>query len=288
MDLRLLREFVICAQTGNFTKAADILYISQSVLSKHISRLESELGTPLFIRTKPLTLTRAGAYLLSKTVPLLEQCRSIFQETSALGKGYCGNLGFGILYYTKEVILPAISKFTQEYPDINLHYQFSTPNEIVRAVINRSVDIACIQRLAFPFSEPLAFHDLHQEPFILMCSPQSRLASKAAVSVTELKSEKYINVDDDFYVAHLAHINQRLSRYGVEMRPKALVKNFEELLMAVRLNQGVSIQAEAISKVDLGLKYLPFVEEGLDFQRALVFRQDRSNPNVDHFIHSLA
>ena len=51
MEIDYLREFVVLAQIGNFMEAADILYSSQSTLSKHVKKMESELRVPLFDRT---------------------------------------------------------------------------------------------------------------------------------------------------------------------------------------------------------------------------------------------
>jgi DNA-binding transcriptional LysR family regulator len=51
MEIDYWREFVVLAQTCNFQETAEILYSSQSTLSKHIQCIEAELGIPLFDRT---------------------------------------------------------------------------------------------------------------------------------------------------------------------------------------------------------------------------------------------
>src|SRR2546423_356495 len=61
MDLELTRYFVKVVQNGSFSRAADILKLPKSTVSKAISRLESETGTKLLLRTtRSLTLTAAG------------------------------------------------------------------------------------------------------------------------------------------------------------------------------------------------------------------------------------
>ena len=65
MEIGYLREFVVLAQTGNFLEAADILYSSQSALSKHIKNMELELGVPLFDRTtRKVKISKFGQLLL--------------------------------------------------------------------------------------------------------------------------------------------------------------------------------------------------------------------------------
>jgi LysR family transcriptional regulator, transcription activator of glutamate synthase operon len=65
VEINYLKEFVIIAQTGNFLEAAEILYSSQSTLSKHIQSMEEELGIPLFDRTtRKVRITKYGQLLL--------------------------------------------------------------------------------------------------------------------------------------------------------------------------------------------------------------------------------
>ena len=58
MELRVLKYFLTVADEGNFTRAAEILHITQPTLSRQLMELEDELGTALLIRGKrPVTLT---------------------------------------------------------------------------------------------------------------------------------------------------------------------------------------------------------------------------------------
>ena len=65
MDIDLLQEFIVLAQSETFLKAADILYISQPTLSRHIKNLEEDLGVALFERTtRSSKLSKYGNMLL--------------------------------------------------------------------------------------------------------------------------------------------------------------------------------------------------------------------------------
>lgn len=65
MNTEYLKEFVVLAETKNFGKASDRLYMNQSTLSKHIKSLENELGINLFLRTtRRVELTNYGQTFL--------------------------------------------------------------------------------------------------------------------------------------------------------------------------------------------------------------------------------
>jgi len=65
INLDLYRIFYAVAETGNITKASEVLHISQPAITKQIKNLESELKTPLFIRTnKGVKLNQVGEKIL--------------------------------------------------------------------------------------------------------------------------------------------------------------------------------------------------------------------------------
>ena len=100
MEINYLKEFVVLAQTGNFMEAADILYVSQSTLSKHIKSMELELGVPLFDRTtRKVTISKFGELLLpyaqqiaelqDKYTAIFQNSLDIDQETLTVGCHTC-------------------------------------------------------------------------------------------------------------------------------------------------------------------------------------------------------
>ena len=60
MELRVLKYFLTVADEGNFTKAADILHVTQPTLSRQLMELEEEMGTPLLIRGKAFCYADRG------------------------------------------------------------------------------------------------------------------------------------------------------------------------------------------------------------------------------------
>ena len=84
MELRHLRCFVVCADVGSFSEAAEILYTTQPNVSKAIRLLENELGFPLFIRQrKGIQLTAKGRCVYSyasRALSNIDQMNSLLKE----------------------------------------------------------------------------------------------------------------------------------------------------------------------------------------------------------------
>ena len=105
MELRHLRSFVAVAQTQNFTRAAEMLNISQPPLSRQIQQIEEEIGAQLFERgSRPVKLTEAGRFFLTHALRLLEHAddlpkltRRVAQIESRLVIGFVASTLYGEL-----------------------------------------------------------------------------------------------------------------------------------------------------------------------------------------------
>ena len=97
MELFQLRSFQAVAQTGNLTRAAEALHLSQSALSVQIRNLEDELGVELFTRqAKGMRLTPAGETLLPHAGEILEKSAEMGRAAVHLRGEVGGSLNIGL------------------------------------------------------------------------------------------------------------------------------------------------------------------------------------------------
>lgn len=81
LKLEALYYFLVAANTGNFSSAADQLFVTQQALSKSLAQLERKLGTPLFERVgRVQMLTPAGRALQAQAAELLKRTRLLEQQ----------------------------------------------------------------------------------------------------------------------------------------------------------------------------------------------------------------
>ncbi len=83
MDISFIREFMVLSETCNYQSASEQLYLTNSTLSKHIQKMEAELGSPLFERsTRKVTLTNEGEIFRKKCGQML----ALYDEALSLMK----------------------------------------------------------------------------------------------------------------------------------------------------------------------------------------------------------
>lgn len=141
MDFSLLKSFIAVADEKSFSTAAKHLFISQQSLSKQIAKLEEELGTPLFIRSRPLELTADGRLFLrtAKGILLLKQ-----QYEDASSRSFSGDhfIHVGIEHTIARAILPHIlPRYLKEHPDTYVKVSEGSPDVLQKAVGHDVVDL---------------------------------------------------------------------------------------------------------------------------------------------------
>lgn len=148
IDLRLLRYFVVVAEEGHLTKAAQRIGIQQPPLSQQIRALENELGVTLFRRMpRGMELTESGQALLIDARLILEQVNTTIEGVRRISLGESGRLAVG---FTESAALhpfiPAVIRaFRQKSPGVIMAIEESNTNDLVEDLRHNRLDVAFIR-----------------------------------------------------------------------------------------------------------------------------------------------
>ena len=167
MELSQLRYFIAVAKLGNMSKAAETLFVSQPNLSTSISRLEEEVGVPLFER-------RRGKIALNQNGELL--LKSVRNQHSGRPEP------LSIVCMTDDTTL--LEHFLLEHPEVNLiHQRADLPN--VTSLLDRcEVDLA--MTVLPPPSEEVVYERIYACNFGMLMRREHPLAALPAVAHREL------------------------------------------------------------------------------------------------------
>ena len=158
----ILRTFVAAAQSGNFTHAAKKVHLTQSAVSMQISRLESDIGKPLFNRiTRGVELTSHGERLLRYALRLLQ----IHDKAvaSLTGPNLNGQIRLGVPEELSFRYLPGILRsFSARYPLISVDIYCDFSNRLKEMVEEGKLDLC----LANDETGSRIGHFLRNEPVV--------------------------------------------------------------------------------------------------------------------------
>lgn len=128
-------------EQGSFSKAADQVGLTKSVVSKRITRLEQDLGVQLVYRTtRKLTLTEAGEVFFGHAREVYYSVQNAEEAMSGLGESLTGTIRLTVPTISGELLLPkAISEFSAKYPEI--HIDMDLDNRFVD-IVKEGFDLA--------------------------------------------------------------------------------------------------------------------------------------------------
>ncbi len=187
MNLYHLRYFVTLAHLEHYTKAAEILAITQPSLSHAISSLEKELGVKLFEKDgRNVALTKCGQAFLTDVEASLEMLDSSVNKLQMTGRGE-GRVDIGMLRTLSSTVPQFVKDFLDSKPSKNIHFYFHTSTgltqDIIRGLKERRYDIAFCSMME---NEPsIEFIPVSCQELVLIVPKGHPLESKDSIDLKE-------------------------------------------------------------------------------------------------------
>ncbi len=266
MDFRL-KIFHTVAQVKSFTKAAEILNLTQPAITFQIKNLEEEFSTRFFNRDQNrITLTETGKILCRYAEKILSEYEraniEIAKVTGVLG----GEIRIGVASLLGRYLLPKlIGMFKQEYPNIEIIMLVGDSAHLVQKIQEHTVDLIIV-------SEPYSVKNFVVKPFIddeivVIIHPEHKWAMRDLIEVEDFLKEPFIAREPgsglrEVYKNFLSSRNIGLKNLNVVMT----LGSSEALKSAVESGIGYTIISNIAVKreIELGvLKQVPVKEMNL-------------------------
>jgi DNA-binding transcriptional LysR family regulator len=258
ISLRQLEYFVTVVDEGSFTRAADVLHVSQPGLSHQILALERQLGGPLLERLpRKIRLTPAGRTVLPHARASLAHAQRVSSAAKRASGVVAGELHIGTLFSISVGVLPAaLAALRHDYPEIRAHLvEFRHTHDLIAAMDAGLADLA-VGPVPLEWEGPVL--PIGVEEFVLVGAPgDDSLAGRSHVRLADLADREFVH-----FTAHSGlsdHLNQACAEAGFQ--PK----------ISLRTEQGPS--AINMARAGLGLTLVPsnIIPPGFD---GLVLRPD--------------
>ncbi len=171
MDIKQLHAFITLAETKNYGRASEKLFVTQPALTKQIQALEKELGVTLFVRGRSgATLTPIAEMLLPKTLALVCQIHEYRSFVTSATKMLNNKMtvGFGISFIKK--VPKWITEFKHSYPDVEINLQDKPSSTQIHELLTGTLQLAFMR---MPVSPPLKSHFITADSLCLAANKHS-------------------------------------------------------------------------------------------------------------------
>lgn len=253
-----LRLFVTVAGQGTIAAAAAQHNIAAAAVSKRISDLEAELGTPLLTRTnKGIKVTAAGIELLALAQSALHELDQIAVQMSSHSRGVRGLVRICTSTSALAQFLPErINEILFQHPGIKVHFQEEISSEVPRAILGNAADIGIFTDDVDDFS--LETFPCYQDRLVLIAPRDHALAGRGTVGFAETLAYDYVGFDRD------SAIRKRVIRAAEterqQMKVRIAVRTFEALSMMVSSGYCLGILPKVIAKRNMKIFDYALVE----------------------------
>ncbi len=222
---------------GSLTAAASVLCLTQSALSHSMKKLETQLGTPIWLRDgRRLRLTQAGQYLLAVANRVLPQLALAEERVGQYALGERGTLRIGMeCHPCYQWLLKVVSPYLEKWPDVDVDVKQKFQFGGIGALFDYEIDL-----LVTP--DPLLRPGLRFEPVfdyeqVLVVSRRHPLAAEQYVTPHQLIEETLITYPVE--IDRLDIYNQFLTPAGVLPKRHKEIETTDIMLQMIASNRGV-------------------------------------------------
>lgn len=250
MDLRQLRNFSQVAECGSVTAASAMLHIAQPALSRQMRALESELGTPLFVRTgRGVVLTAAGTALLAEARTLLGEADRISREIRSFGTRLAGQATIGLSPTIGRLLTLPLARHVQEnYPALRLRIAEAFSGTLLEWLQGGRIDAAIIYHT--PTGGSLRSELVAHEPLSILSSGETMpFPAGASVSIIDLTGLPFVLPTPQHGLRKM--IDDHAAANGATLDLKFEFDSLDAIIALVKQGSALTILPESVVRQEL-------------------------------------
>lgn len=299
MNLKQLKYVLVLANEKSFSKAADMLNISQPSLSQYIKKIEKQVGQELFDRANGhVRLTDAGKVYLDTGRKILDLEHQMQNQLLEISECKAGSLIVGTTPFRSVTMMPeVVARYKKIYPGLKVIVDERGTSDLLEGAERGEFDL-CVTTL--PVDERLYDYNVIVEEEVFIAVPKgSRLDKTLEAQALTVEGRRYGAIDigllnhESFVMITETQIMQKklhdiCTDYKLELNTAAVVRSLEAQIAMVREGIGVALVPTGIDKFvtrDDKINYYSLVQEIPRRKVVAMYNKDRCLPKyVKDFI----
>lgn len=284
IELRHIRYVIAAADHGSFRKAAMVLGVQESTISRRIRHVEDETGAALFIRhPSGVKLTYAGQRFVSQARKAINHVGYAVKDMGVIGRGEEGVVRVGIFSSLASGFLAELlHTYHKAHPRVRLDVMEGGPAEHIPAIQQYGIDVAFLT--GQPIAAGCEIAHLWTERVFVVLSKSHPLEDREEIIWSDLREQRFIVSEaepgreiHDYLVKHLADLGHHPH---VECQS---VYSRDTLMQLVAIGRGLTLTSEAtVASHFPGVTYRPLAGEVLPF--CAIWSPRNDNPAFRRFL----
>lgn len=192
ITLQQMESLVCLVQEGNFSRAAEKLFLTQPSLTKHIKNMEDALGFPIVNRSSAgISLTPEGKIIYQYAKRVFKLRQETKEKILHVHENNAGDIYISASTIPATYILPRVlGKFKERYPAVGLHVSTSDSEETAQMILNGEAELGFIGKE--PLNKKLVSEPLWKDSLVLVVPVQHDWSGRSAVLLDELSKEPFV------------------------------------------------------------------------------------------------
>ena len=241
VEFRHLKYIAAIAETLNFTRAAERLFLAQPSLSKQIKDLEDAIGIQIFVRHHDgVRITPAGQMIVSYAIEAVKSRNEIIQAARAVHCGEIPPLRIGFSCFVQQDVLRSLSDaYASLFPGCPMQFSGGDPAQILRRMEEKSLDAAV---LPLPISgEQWTVEPVASAPLVVCIRADDPLAQQIEIQPSELAKRLKIFRNPDAHPEAHARLMELLTEIGIKSDVACLAATQADIQWMVQSGSGVAL-----------------------------------------------
>ncbi len=265
MSIRHLRIFIMVANCGKMSLAAEKLFITQPSISQAIKEIENYYGIKLFERlSKKLFITENGKILLKYANHIVSSFDKMEIDIKNNGKKASLNIGSSITVGTC-MIKDITNKFTSNNSEVDIRVNINNTEKIEEMLLNSKLDVAIVEGIVT--SKDLICKPIRNDELIIVAGKEHKFYEKDKISLLELSNEDFILREEGSGSRKI--FDEMLKRNNIEVNSKWISTDTEAIKNAVIDGIGLGVLSTMIVEKELEKKTL----NKISIEEVTMFRQ---------------
>lgn len=273
MDTQNLQAFVLVAETGSFSLAAEKLHLTQPAVSKRVALLEDQLQTELFDRIgRNISLTEAGRALLPHAKQVQQDLQLAMRSVRDLDGEVGGELRLATSHHIGlHRLPPLLSYFSKAFPEVQIDIDFMDSEQAYDLITQGKAELAVVT-LSPTDTENMITTPLWRDPLDFMVQASHPLAQAGALELADLSEHPAILPGLNTYTGQI--IKRLFDQRQLHLQVSMATNYLETIRMMASVGLGWTVLPRSMA--DSSLERLQVTDAGLERTLGCVYHRGRS------------